>query len=129
MNISCNRETLEIFKPIRNVISNSLKGLFSVPGRFSINPDFYLFSFVHVSINSLIWKLEIVYWTSIHISCNRETLEIFKPIRNVISNSLKWLFSVPGRFSINPDFYLFSFVHVLRNSLILKTLNSVLDID
>jgi hypothetical protein len=70
-----------------------------------------------------------VYWTSINISCNRETLEICKTIRIVISNSLKWWFSLPGRFSINSYFYFFSFMSVLINSLILKTLNSVLDIE
>jgi hypothetical protein len=70
-----------------------------------------------------------VYWTSINISCNRETLEICKTIRIVISNSLKWSFSLPGRFSINSYFYFFSFMSVLINSLSLKTLNSVLDIE
>jgi hypothetical protein len=70
-----------------------------------------------------------VYWTSINISCNRETLEICKTIIIVISNSLKWWFSVPGRFPFNPYFYFFSFMSVLIDSLILKTLNSVLDIE
>ena len=84
-----------------------------------------------------------MYWTSINISCNRKFLEICKTIRIVISNSLKWWFSVPGRFSINSYFYFFfimdvlidslifmdSFMDVLIDSLILKTLNSVLDIE
>jgi hypothetical protein len=70
-----------------------------------------------------------VYWTSINISCNRETLEICKTIRIVILNSLKLWFSVPGRFSINSYFYFFSIMDVLIDSLILKTLNSVLDIE
>jgi hypothetical protein len=70
-----------------------------------------------------------VYWTSINKSYNRETLEIFKTIRIVISNLLKLWFSVPGRFSINSYFYFFSIMDVLIDSLILKTLNSVLDIE
>jgi hypothetical protein len=55
-----------------------------------------------------------VYWTSINISCNRETLEICKTIRIVILNSLNSFFSI---------------MNVLIDSLILKTLNRVLDIE
>ena len=129
INIFCNRKTLEICKKIRIVYSNSLKLWFSVPGSISINPYFIYFLFVHVLINSLIWRLEIVYWTSINIFCNRKTLEICRTIRIVISNWLKLWFSVPGNNSFIPYFYFFSFMHVLIDSLILKTWNSELDID
>ena len=70
-----------------------------------------------------------MYWTSINISCNREILEICKTIRIVILNSLKLWFPVPGRFSINSYFYFFSIMEILIDSLILKTLNIVLDIE
>jgi hypothetical protein len=120
----------EICKTIRIVISNSLKCWFSVPGRFFINPYFYLFPFMHVLIDSLNWKtlnsvldIELTY---------RVTRNLFKLVKNNLYRHFKFIevaFSLPGRFSINSYFYFFSFMSVLIDSLILKTFNSVLDID
>ena len=78
---------------------------------------------------TIIIRLEIVYWTSINISCNKETLEICKTIYIVISNSLKLCFHFLEDFLSTYYFYFFSFMSVLIDSLILKTWNSVLDID
>jgi hypothetical protein len=84
---------------------------------------------MHVWIDSLILKtlnsvmdIELTY---------RVTGNLFK-LENNQNRHFKFIevvFSLPRRFSINPYFYFFSFMHVWIDSLILKTLNSEMDIE
>jgi hypothetical protein len=127
------RVTRNLFKLVKNNLYRHFKFIevaFSLPGRFSINSYFYFFSFMSVLIDSLILKtlnsvldIELTY---------RVTRNLFKLVKNNLYRHFKFIevaFSLPGRFSINSYFYFFSFMSVLIDSLILKTFNSVLDID